>query len=170
MKNRTRIIATAAMLAALQLALLYIGTLMPGWKLASAAVAGIMTAAVLIECGMLRAVLAYVVVSALSFLLLPQKTLALLYIVFFGYYPLIKSVTEHVRSRVLEWLCKLIVFNFACALSFAALRFGFVADVTLPGMPVAVIWLLLNAAFVVFDLGLSKLIALYLQRIHKNIK
>ena len=56
------------------------------------------------------------------------------------------------------------------ALSFAALRFGFVADVTLPGMPVAVIWLLLNAAFVVFDLGLSKLIALYLQRIHKNIK
>ena len=44
MKNRTRIIATAAMLAALQLALLYIGTLMPGWKLASAAVAGIMTA------------------------------------------------------------------------------------------------------------------------------
>ena len=48
-------------------------------------------------------------------------------------------------------MCKLIVFNFACALSFAALRFGFVADVTLPGMPVAVIWLLLNAAFVVFN-------------------
>jgi len=158
------------MLAALQLVLLYLGTLLPSWKLASVAVAGVITAAVLIECGPVSSVLAYVAVSVLGIVLLPQKALGFLYLVFFGYYPLIKSLAEHVHSRVLEWIAKLAVFNVACTICFAAVRFGFVTDVALPEAAVWLLWLGLNGVFLVFDFGLSKLIALYLQRIHYKIK
>lgn len=170
MKNRTKIITLSAMLAALQLALLYIGTLLPTWKLAMAALAGVITAAGLIECGAVSSILVYIAVSALGIIILPQKSVALFYAVFFGYYPLIKSLAEHTKNRVAEWIVKLAVFNFACAMCYLGLRLGLLDDVKLPRMAIYIIWAALNAVFVIFDLGLSKLIFLYIERIHKKIK
>lgn len=158
------------MLAALQLVLLYLGAVMPSWKLAMAALAGIINTAVLIECGAARAIICYVAVCVLSIIILPQKLLAMLYIVFFGYYPLMKSAAERATSRVLEWIVKLVVFNFACIICWAALRYGFVTGIVLPDIAIVLLWLGLNAVFVIYDLGLSKLIAFYMQRIHKKLK
>ena len=158
------------MLAALQLVLLYIGTAAPSSKLAITAVAGIINAAVLIECGVGSSVLSFVAVSALGAVILPQKSIALLYIVFFGYYPLLKSAAEHIRNRVLEWVSKLAIFNIACAICMAALRFGFITDISLPDVALALLWLGLNAVFIIYDIGLTRLIALYIQRIHKTLK
>ncbi len=158
------------MLAALQLVLLYFGTVMPSWKLALTALAGIINAAVLIECGVSSSVLSFVAVSALSAVILPQKSLAILYIVFFGYYPLLKSAAERIRNRTLEWVAKLAVFNVACALCMAALRFGFITDISLPDVALVLLWLGLNVVFVIYDIGLTRLIALYIQRIHKTLK
>ena len=158
------------MLAALQLVLLYLGTIMPSWKLALTALAGIINAAVLIECGVGSSVLSFVAVSALSALILPQKSLALLYIAFFGYYPLLKSAAEHIRNRVFEWTAKLAVFNVACAICMAALRFGFITDISLPEVALVFLWLGLNVVFIIYDIGLTRLISLYIQRIHKTLK
>ena len=168
MKMKTKKLTLAAMLAALQLVLLLLGTVMPSWKLAMTAVAGVINAAVLIECGVTSSLLSFVAVSVLGALILPQKSLALLYIVFFGYYPLMKSAAEHTNGRVLEWAVKLVVFNFACVICWMALRFGFITDIALPDVAFALLWLGLNVVFVVYDLGLSRLIALYIQRIHKR--
>lgn len=158
------------MLAALQLVLLYIGTVAPSSKLALTAVAGIINAAVLIECGVGSSVLCFAAVSALGAIILPQKSIAFLYIAFFGYYPLLKSAAERIRNRVLEWVAKLAIFNIACAACMAALRFGFITDISLPDVALALLWLGLNAVFIVYDIGLTRLIALYIQRIHKTLK
>lgn len=158
------------MLAALQLVLLYLGTVIPSWKLALTAMAGIINAAVLIECGVSSSILSFVAVSALGAIVLPQKSLALLYIVFFGYYPLLKSAAEHIPGRPLEWAVKLAVFNLACLICWAALRFGFITDFKLPDIALVILWLGLNVVFVIYDIGLSKLIGLYIQRIHKILK
>lgn len=170
MNTKTKRITTAAMLAALQLVLLYLGTVMPSWKLAVTALAGIINAAVLIECGVASSILSFVAVSVLGAVILPQKSIALMYIVFFGYYPLMKSAAEHVSSRVLEWLVKLVVFNFACIICWTALRYGFITDIALPDIALALWWIGLNVVFVLYDIGLSRLINLYIQRIHKNLK
>lgn len=170
MNNRTKKLTVAAMLAALQLVLLYLGTVMPSWKLAVTALAGIINAAVLIECGVTSAILSFVAVSALGAVILPQKSITLLYIAFFGYYPLMKSAAEHANSRVLEWIVKLVVFNFACVICWVALRYGFITDISLPEIALALLWLGLNVVFVIYDIGLSRLISLYMQRIHKNLK
>ena len=158
------------MLAALQIVLMYIGTVIPSWKLALTAFAGVLNAAVLIECGVSHSLICFAAVSALSALILPQKSLAILYIVFFGYYPLLKSAAEHISKRWLEWVVKLAVFNFACVLCMAALRFGFISDINLPDIALAVLWLGLNVVFVIYDIGLTQLIGLYIHRIHKIIK
>ena len=158
------------MLAALQIVLMYAGTVVPSWKLALTAMAGIINAAVLIECGVGSSVICFAAVSVLSALILPQKSLAFLYIVFFGYYPLLKSAIERIRKRGLEWSAKLVVFNLACALCMTALRFGFVSDISLPDIALAVLWLGLNVVFVIYDIGITQLIGLYIQRIHKIIK
>ena len=158
------------MLAALQLVLLYLGTVMPSWKLALTAMAGIINAAVLIECGVSSSILSFAAVSALGIIVLPQKSLALLYIAFFGYYPLLKSAAEHIPGRTLEWAVKLVVFNVACAICWVALRFGFITDFSLPDIALVFLWLGLNVVFVIYDIGLSKLIGLYIQRIHKILK
>ena len=170
MRTKTKKLTIAAMLAALQLVLLYFGTVMPSWKLALTALAGIINAAVLIECGVGSSVLSFVAVSALSALILPQKSLALLYIAFFGYYPLLKSAAERIRNRTLEWAAKLAVFNVACAICMAALRFGFITDISLPEVALVFLWLGLNVVFIIYDIGLTRLISLYIQRIHKTLK
>ena len=158
------------MLAALQIVFMYAGTVVPSWKLALTAMAGVINAAVLIECGVGSSVICFAAVSVLSALILPQKSLAFLYIVFFGYYPLLKSAVERIRKRGLEWAAKLAVFNLACALCITALRFGFVSDISLPDIAIAILWLGLNVVFVIYDIGLTQLIGLYIQRIHKIIK
>lgn len=158
------------MLAALQIVLMYAGTVVPSWKLALTAMAGVINAAVLIECGVGSSVICFAAVSVLSALILPQKSLAFLYILFFGYYPLLKSAVERIRKRALEWSVKLVVFNLACALCMTALRFGFVSDISLPDIALVVLWLGLNVVFVIYDIGLTQLIGLYIQRIHKIIK
>ena len=158
------------MQAALQIVFMYAGTVVPSWKLALTAMAGVINAAVLIECGVGSSVICFAAVSVLSALILPQKSLAFLYIVFFGYYPLLKSAVERIRKRCLEWAAKLAVFNLACALCITALRFGFVSDISLPDIAIAILWLGLNVVFVIYDIGLTQLIGLYIQRIHKIIK
>lgn len=170
MNTKTKKISATAMLAALQLVFMCLGSLLPSWKMALAALAGLVNAAVLIECGVASSILSFVAVSILSAVLLPQKTMVFLYIVFFGCYPLIKSAAEHVNSRVLEWTAKLAAFNFACVICMMALRYGFITDISLPDFAAAVIWVGLNAVFIVYDIGVSKLICFYMQRIHKNMK
>ena len=158
------------MLAALQLVLLYLGTVTPSWKLALTAMAGIINAAVLIECGVSSSILSFVAVSALSAVILPQKSLAFMYIVFLGYYPLLKSAAEHIPNRAAEWAVKLAVFNLACVICWAALRLGFVTDISLPDVALVLVWLGLNVVFAVYDIGLARLIGLYIERIHKILK
>ncbi len=169
MKN-TKKISFAAIVAALAVIILYIAAFVPSGKLALSAVAGIFIAAVLIECGWVSALCCFAAVSAISLLLLPQRFPGLMFLVFFGYYPLIKSFAERRKNRVFEWVIKLAVFNIAALLLELGLISGFLAGVELPGVPVYVIWLVSNAVFVIFDFGFSALISYYLRAIHSKIK
>lgn len=42
---------------------------------------------------------------------MPDKANALLYLLFFGLWPMLKSLLERIPAGLLEWLCKLAVFN-----------------------------------------------------------
>lgn len=165
-KSASRV-ALGGVLAALSLLLLYVAALLPTGRIGMVAVAGLVPAAGVISGGLAAGFLCYGAAGLLGLLLLPDKGCALLYVIFFGLYPMIKSVIERLRKLPLELLLKLIFFNIVLAI----LMFGFSA-LLLPLLPELLhstlpIFLAGNAAFLLYDYGFSKLAAYYAARIHR---
>jgi hypothetical protein len=57
----------------------------------------------------------YAAVSILSMFLVTSKECALMFVLNFGYYPLIKNALDKIRPKVLQWLLKLLIFNISVA-------------------------------------------------------
>jgi hypothetical protein len=166
--NRTRVITRGAVLLALTVVFQYAARALPTGQLGFLAVSSLFTAAAVIEGGHLTGLLVYIGGAALGALLANGTPVIWLYALFFGYYPIVKSLAERVKRRTaaLAWAIKLAVFNAAVTavyylVTFAILGLRFNA---------IVVYLAGNAAFALYDLGLSKLIGVYITRISKNIR
>lgn len=169
MSTKTRNLTLSALFAALTVAALYISAFWPAMQLSIAAFASIFTAAAVVEAGLGAGVSVFIVSSALGALLLPDKWPILPYVLFFGYYPVIKSIFERLRNRVIEWILKLSVFNAALTVIWFLFR-ELVFGTALAGINTILIYLGGSAVFAVFDYGFSKLIWLYECRIGKYRK
>ncbi len=169
MKNKTRTITLSALLTALTLVFLYLANIIPTSRLGIVAVASLFAVASVVEAGIVSSVFVFVGSSIIGALILPDKTTVMLYVLFFGYYPFIKSIAEKIRPRAVQWIIKLAVFNASFTLIwylFKSLLFnGSYLDTNLIFVYSAV-----NIVFVLFDVGLTKLITFYIVRISKNIK
>jgi hypothetical protein len=162
--KRTRAITASALLTALSVAFLYIAAVIPTGQLGLVAAASLFTAAAVIEAGPAYAAGVFAASCALGALLSPNKPLVLLYALFPGYYPIVKCFAERLTRKAASWLIKLAVFNTALAVAWFALdsllfgRANFA-----PGT--AVLFLAGDAIFILFDIGLTKLIGLYIARV-----
>ncbi len=167
MKKKTRSLTTAALLTALGTALLYVAAALPSGRLALGAVAGALTAVCLLQSNWRYALGVFAATGVLGLLLAPGKLPVLLYLAFFGYYPILKSPLEHLPWRWLEWVLKLAVCNLALLAARAA---G--AALVLPHHLVLPAWALpvvCSVLFVCYDLALSGLIRYYILHIAKHI-
>ncbi len=169
MSARTYRVALGALMTALTLVFMYISNLIPTARVAFVAAASLFVTAAVIEGGLSTGIFVAVGGGALAALFLPDKTAALLFALFFGYYPVLKSIAERATSRVLQWAVKIAVFNLAfCAVWFL---FGaLVFDQAVLDAPLIGIWALLNGVFVLYDIGYTKLISFYIERISKHLK
>lgn len=78
------------------------------------AMAGLITLFCVIELSRGWAFGVYAATSALSIIVVPNKEAVILYVLFFGYYPIIKGLIEgKIKSRVLEYVIKVLIFNVA---------------------------------------------------------
>lgn len=159
MNKRTRLLAESAMLTALSTVLLYLSGIMPTLKLALAAIAGLLPAAVVIRYGAKDGFLTYAATVLLAVLLLPGKSGTVFYAFLFGHYPMVKSYIERLRKPVLEWALKLAVFN-ACLLA-TALLFSAAFESVIPGAYVWAVFIAGSAVFALYDIGFSRLVAAY---------
>jgi hypothetical protein len=158
-------VALGGVLAALSLLLLFLAALLPTGRMAMVAVAGLVPAAGVVSGGLATGFLCYGATGILGLLLLPDKGCALLYALFFGLYPMVKSAVERLRKLPLELLLKLAFFNAALTVLF----FGFSA-LMLPLLPdrlqgTLAVYLAGNVAFLLYDYGFSKLITYYAARL-----
>ena len=163
--------ALVAMLGALSLVILYLAALSPTGRLGIVALAGLVPGAAVVSAGLGGGLLCYGVAGVLGLLLLPDKGLALLYLIFFGLYPMVKSVAEGLASRVLEWAVKLAFFNLALGLFWFVL--GAVFLPLLPAVLSQAAWLAFlvgNGVFVAYDYGFSRLISFYMARIDRAVR
>ena len=168
MKN-SRILALSALLSALGVVLLFVGSASQILDLSCAALASMIVLYAVIEMGGAWPYLIYAVTSLISILILPDKFAALIYLLFAGYYPILKKAIEKIRKLIPEWIIKIVVFN-------AALTGVIWASKEILGLPdeeIAfkwIVYLVCNAVFVVFDLALTRIITAYYASFRKRFK
>jgi hypothetical protein len=98
------------------------------------------------------------------------EAVSILYALFLGYYPVIKSSLERFSSKVLRWTLKLLLFNAALALLAALGRAVFTLGLPADSRLLPALLLGANAVFVVYDLALTQLILFYLRRLGGKIQ
>ena len=112
-KSKSWSMAYCGMAAALCVALMLLGTIIPIAMFIAPAVASFLIATVCMECGITMAWTAYAAVSLLGLLFVPDKEIALIFTVLLGYYPLVKPRFDRIRPRALQLVCKLLLCNAA---------------------------------------------------------
>lgn len=167
--ERTKKVALCAMLSALGVVVLYLGAIVEVIDISMAVIASLFAVAAVIECGGLFPWAVYGVTGILSVVLLPSKLPAVMYLLFFGFYPIIKEKIERIKNRVVMWTVKEIVFNI-CLLLLMLIAKWFMLDPE--GLLVfeVIFFCLANVTFVLYDIALTRLISLYIFKIRKKFR
>ena len=145
----------------------------PYFTYAVPAVTGLLTMMLVIEINVKWAFAAYIAASVLVFIFAEPES-KLMYICLFGYYPIVKALIERINKPVIEWILKLAVFNVAAIMIYAVFAgmFGVsIDDFSTLGKYGAYIFLGFgNAAFVLYDITVSRISGTYIYRIHPKVK
>lgn len=166
-------IALGGLLTALGVVLMFLTGLIPIGTYALPAIAGVLLIVAVIEIGAKWAWMIYAAVAVLSLLFAADKEAALLFVLFFGYYPVLKSFLERISNKVLSWISKFAVFNVAVvACFFLAVNFLQLPkdSFTVFGFYLPWVFLILgNAVFLIYDIALSGLVATYVEKLHHRV-
>jgi hypothetical protein len=165
----SRKIAFGGILTALCVVLIYLATYIPTGKLGLYALASLTVAIAVVELDVKLGAVVYTASTILIFLLTGSINTLLLFTLFFGSYPLLKYYIEKQRSGIVEMLLKFGVFNLLAIIGF------FVFELLLGVSPINLsrfsVWIFvgllfaMQAAFLIYDYILSRLIDYYINRI-----
>lgn len=166
-------IALGGLLTALGVVLMFLTGLIPIGTYALPAIAGVLLIVAVIEIGAKWAWMIYAAVAVLSLLFAADKEAALLFVLFFGYYPVLKSFLERISNKVLSWISKFAVFNVAVvACFFLAVNFLQLPEDSFTVFDIYLPWVFLilgNAVFLIYDIALSGLVATYVEKLHHRV-
>lgn len=168
MSKKSTQIAIGGVFSSLCLLLMFMTGVIPFATYAMPAFAGAMLVAVVAENGRKTATLVYVSVSFLSLFIVPDREAAMIFIVFFGYYPIIKQPIERIGRRVLPFIIKLVLFNTAIVGGFLFTAHILGLSEILEGMgdfgrfSIPILLGAGNLVFILYDYILTKYTALYI--------
>ena len=164
-RKQVKYITVSAMLCALSIIILMLGSFIEVLDVSVAVIASFFCIYAVIEMGGAYPWMIWAATSILSLLLLPLKTPALFYACFAGYYPILKEKLEKYPNRIAIPI-KLVVFHVALAVMYGVMKLFLPA--ALEGTEFNWVLIGLYAAsvvvFVVYDYALTKIISLYLFR------
>lgn len=163
-KNSKKIsykVSLGGIVSALCLVMMFLTAVIPPLNITLPLFAGMLISVVAIEISPSWAFVTYVVVSILSFFLTPDKEAAIFFAVLFGYYPILKDVTEKLKFKPLQWLIKIIIFNVAIVIIYQLTvkllgtvdlieEFGFMKQYMLPAL-----LLIFNFILILYDVTLG---------------
>ena len=171
--------AYCGMAAALCVALMLLGAVIPIAMFIAPALAGFLIATVCVECGRTMALTAYAAVSLLALLFVPDKEVALTFVFLLGYYPLAKPYFERIRPALLRAVCKLLLCNGGILAMYGLVLLlvpaGSIAEeLRTTALAVSLVTLAMgNAAFLLYDRALHNMLMLYKvvwqPRLHKML-
>ncbi len=156
--KQTKKVAFCGIISALSLVVM-LTAYFPYLTYAIPAFAGAFLIMVVVELGVKWAFLTYIVTSILC-LIGAEREAMTVYILFFGYYPIIKYVLEKLNKTVVEYVLKIVIVNMsAVAIYFVCTAIiGISAEEFSGGIKYAIPILLvaLNIMFIVYDIALNR--------------
>lgn len=162
-------VSLGGIVSALCLVLMFLTAVFPPLNITLPLFAGMLMTVVAIEVSPSWAWVTYATVAILSFFITPDKEAAIFFTVFFGFYPILKDTVEKIKSKILKWLLKFVVFNIAIVIIYQLTvkllgtvdlieEFGFMKQFMLPGLII-----MFNGIFILYDITLSMVKTAYLK-------
>ena len=130
-----------------------------------ATLASFLVIVAMIEISSYSPYLVYAVTFVLSLILLPNKAVALIYGLFFGYYPILKNYLERLPAAA-SWISKFAVFNIAIFACYFFAREFFFPDID--SVKIYLV-LLLNVILFTLDLAQTLFVTAYVRKFRKML-
>ncbi len=165
--RRSWCVALCGVLGALSIALMLLGAAIPLAAFIAPAVGGLLVLLACEECGRQMAWTMYAAVSLLGVLFVPDKEVALVFLLPLGYYPLVKPRFDALHGALLRLAAKTLLFIVSISAMYGLLLLLFSMDYAPEALVSAGEWLAaLTAlmgytAFVLYDRALLNLLRLY---------
>lgn len=115
-KQHSYKVALGGVTASLAVFAMFLTGLAPFFTYLCPMIAGAVIMVIVVEASAPWAYATYAAVAVLCVFFTPDKEAAMIFIFFFGHYPILKSILEKMRSRFWEWIIKAAVFN-VCVVS-----------------------------------------------------
>ena len=146
--------------------------LIPIGTYALPALAGALCVIIVVEMGVKWAIPVYIAISVISLLLAADKEAVVLFIAFFGYYPILKAKLESLHKKLMEYLIKFAAFNAAMIIAFFITIYVLrVPQESFTMFGIYLPWVFLavgNVVFIIYDYAVSGLVVVYCQRFRKS--
>lgn len=167
-------IALGGVMASICLMFMFLTSVFPLLAMAIPIYTGALLIIVAVEISSSWAFLTYAAVAVLSLFVTPDKEAAVLFIMFFGYYPILRRILEDkIKFKPLKWLCKLAVFNAAIIAAYYIIisifgvynmmdEFGFLGE-----HMILILLCFANGVFLLYDVTLSMLESAYVKWFRK---
>lgn len=169
MKN-TKLIALTGILSALSVVLMFFGSIVSVFTYVMPLITGFLMI-ILNDFSRRHSLIMFAVVGLISVFALPDKECALTYIFFFGYYPVIRENINKIKSKAVCYIVKLLIYNAGVIVSqllcFYVFHIPF--DDVFGKWGMALLLLLANIIFVVYERLFSVLLILYNKKLKKVI-
>lgn len=167
--------ALGGIVAALSVTMMFLTAVIPVLTYALPAAAGVLLVIVVIEIDKKWAFGVYAATGILSLLVLPDKEAAMMYVFFFGHYPIVKALLEvHLHKRIPLWIFKFLIFNASVVAAYLIIIYVFQLPMDdMEEFGKWGVWILLgmgNVVFLIYDIALSRLVTLYLLRWQKAFR
>ncbi len=175
MKKLSFNIALGGIISALCILMMFLVGILPFFVYAFPMFCSLLICVVFYECGLKTALITYFSVSALSLMLSPDKESAIIFALFFGYYPIAKIYLDKLKPKLTRIILKLIVFNMSIILSYYLLIgiFGVVDMTEIRGdfgkYGTFALLLIGNFTFVIYDFAVKRLSDKYLLSWRKHL-
>ena len=164
-------VALGGIVSALCLVVMFLAGVMPAFYLILPMIAGVLLMIIALEVNKGWALLTYVSVSLLSLFITFDKEAALIFIMFFGHYPILRMLIQKIKPSFIRRIVKFIIFNVCVLAYFYTTVFLFGIDEVMDEFEELgkyggyIILGLANIVFLLYDVNLDFSYKLYKDRI-----
>ncbi len=168
-------VALGGVISALCILAMFMTGVAPFLYLTLPMIAGALLTIIVVEVNASWAFLTYVAVSLLSVFVTFDKEAAIIFILFFGHYPILKYKLEKIPLKILRTIIKFAVFNVCIVADYQITIHllgidDFMDDFAILGKyGLYILWVFVNVFFIFYDYVLSGSVDLYLKYLKPKI-